>query len=205
MLTPLFQSDRARRQQRGLTLIEAMVTLTVLAILVTAAAPPFASWAANAKVRSVAEQLENSLRLAQVEAIRRNRQTVIVLTDQTPQLGATPVADGQAWYVRSLPLLGGETATDDDYIHDNSSARQGGVSITGPALACFNSIGRQVSNSATGLGADCVAPTNASTPQTYTLTTPNATRSLQVQVYLGGQVRMCDPSRTVSNSTPDGC
>jgi type IV fimbrial biogenesis protein FimT len=194
-----------RSQQRGVTLIELMVTLSIMALLLTAAAPPMAGWAANARVRGVAEQLQNSLRLAQAEAIRRNRQTVLALTNQTPQLSATPAANGQSWLVRSLPLLSGETASDNDYIQDNSSARQNGVTISGPALLCFNSVGRQVSNSATGLGASCSAPTDASTASTYTLTAIGAGRTLQLQVFLGGQVRLCDPSRTVSDSTPDGC
>jgi type IV fimbrial biogenesis protein FimT len=32
-----------------------------------------------------------------------------------------------------------------------------------------------------------------------------ADRPLQVQIKLGGQVRMCDPARTLSATQPDGC
>ena len=80
-----------------------------------------------------------------------------------------------------------------------------GIGITGPALLCFNSIGRPVANSATGLGQTCSAPASATAPTTYDLASPSASKALRVQVFLGGQVRLCDPSRSLSTSAPDGC
>ena len=40
---------------------------------------------------------------------------------------------------------------------------------------------------------------------TYDITIPNADRPLRVLVALGGQVRLCDPAKTLSNTNPDGC
>lgn len=196
---------RPGRRVGGFTLIELLVTLTLLALLLAGAAPSMATWSANARLRGVAEQLQNSLRLAQSEAIRRNRQTVLALTEQTPALDAPPSTDGRRWFVRSLPLLAGEVATQDDYIQDSSSARQAGATLVGPALLCFNSMGRLTSNSATGLGANCSAPTDAGTPTRYTLALPGASHDLQLQIFLGGQVRLCDPSHSLSDATPQGC
>jgi type IV fimbrial biogenesis protein FimT len=195
----------ASRCSAGFTLIELLVTLTLMALLLASAMPAMSSWAADARLRSVAEQLQNSLRLAQSEAIRRNRQTVLALTNATPALDAAPSTDGQRWFVRSLPLLAGEAASDADYIQDSSSARQSSVTLSGAALICFNSMGRQTSNSATGLGASCSAPLDASTPSRYTLRANGASHDLQLQVYLGGQVRLCNPSRSLSDTNPDGC
>ncbi|MEY4752752.1 MAG: hypothetical protein RJA44_427 [Pseudomonadota bacterium] len=189
----------------GLTLIELLVTLTMLALMLIFAVPALSDWLASTHVRGVAEQLEGSLRLAQAEAIRRNRQAVLVLTAQTPSLSAAPSDSAPYWLVRSLPLLGGEVATDLDFIQDGPAARSVGVNISGPALLCFNSLGRQVSNNATGLGSDCHASSQSDVPLTYLLSAPAASRRWQVQVYLGGRIRLCDPSQTLSDSSPEGC
>lgn len=195
----------ATRRSAGFTLIELLVTLALMALLLASAMPAMSGWAADTRLRSVAEQLQNSLRLAQSEAIRRNRQTVLALTDAAPALDASPSADGQRWFVRSLPLLAGETASAADYIQDSSSARQSGVTLSGAALICFNAMGRQTSNSATGLGASCSAPLDASAPSFYTLRTSGASHDLQLQVYLGGRIRLCNPSHSLSDTRPDGC
>lgn len=191
--------------QRGLTALELLISVSILVLLLATAMPPLTAWLANARVRSAAEQLQNSLRLAQSEALRRNRQTVLALTNATPALAATPAANGRNWYVQALPLLAGETADDSFYLHGSALPASMGIGITGPALLCFNSIGRPVANSATGLGQTCSAPASATAPTTYDLTNPSASKPLRVQVFLGGQVRLCDPSRSLSTSTPDGC
>ena len=132
--------------QRGATLIELIVTLTILGLLLAAAAPPMARWAANAKLRSVAEDLQSGLRLAQAEAVRSNRQAAFVLTNATPDIGATPAANGSRWYARLLTLLADDSATDAYFLRGSSQAQQLGMSIEGPAALCFNSIGRPVAN-----------------------------------------------------------
>lgn len=195
-----------KRPLRGFTLIEIVITLALLALLLMAAVPAFSAWVAGAKVRSVAEVLQNGLRLAQSEATTRSRQVVFALTDSTPALTATPAQNGSNWYARVLPLTdSSETADSDDYVSGGTFATQAGVTVTGPALVCFNSLGRQVSNTATGLGSDCTAPTSAVEPVVYTVSRTGADRSLKVQVYLGGKIRMCDAAKTLSAGAPDGC
>lgn len=201
MLSP----GRLHARARSVTAIELLVALTVLGILTVVSLPALTAWMSNARVRSAGEQLQNSLRLAQSEALRRNRQTVLALTQQTPALTATPVANGRHWFVRALPALAGETAGDGHYVHGVALPTQLNVAITGPALLCFNSIGRPVANSSTGLGVNCSAPASATAPTRYDITAGGATRPLRVQVFLGGKIRLCDPARTVSASTPDGC
>jgi type IV fimbrial biogenesis protein FimT len=189
------------RSQRGFSLIELMVTLTLLGILLAAAVPAFGTWTANSRVRSVAESIQNGLRLAQAEAVQRNRQTVFALTNATPAVGATLAANGSNWFIQTLPLMTGETG---DFVQGGTFAKQSGVTITGASLMCFNSIGRQVTNTATGLGADCTAPASATTPTAINVTKTGSDRSMRVQVSLGGQIRLCDPAKSIS-SQPDGC
>ncbi|MCX7276526.1 MAG: GspH/FimT family pseudopilin [Burkholderiales bacterium] len=195
------------RQVRGFTLIELMVTLTVAALLLLAVMPSFSQWIANAKVRSVAEEIQNGLRQAQAEAIRRNRQTVFALTNATPALAATPVANGKNWYVQTV-VLTGSAETSAEFVQGSNYATQAGVTVTGPAAVCFGSLGGLVTlaSTATGLSTAC-----SSTATSYTLVSANAVagnnayRTLKVLLTPGGQVRMCDPTRTLSATVPDGC
>ena len=184
--------------------IELLVTLTVLGILMAVAVPGIGNWISNTKVRSVAESLQNSLRLTQAEALRRGRQTVFVLTNAEPALTAAPVANGSNWYARALPLVSTETADATYYIQGGKFATQSGVTITGPAVTCFTSFGRQVDNASTGLGSNCAAPTSATAPFNFNVARTGSDRSLRIQTYLGGKIRMCDPAKSLS-AQPDGC
>jgi type IV fimbrial biogenesis protein FimT len=190
------------RSHRGFSLIELMVTLTVLGILLAAAVPAFGTWTANARVRSVAESIQNGLRLAQTEAVRRNRQTVFALTNATPASGAAPTANGSNWFIQSLPLVAGDPGA--EFVQGGTFAKQSGVTITGAALMCFNSTGRQVTNAATGLGATCTAPASVTAPSIFDVARTGSDRPMRVQISLGGQIRMCDPAKSIS-SQPDGC
>jgi len=192
-------------RQQGFSVIELMITVTVLGFLLAMMGPAMATWIANSKVRGIAEALQSELRLAQSTAVERNRQAVLALTNATPSLTATPAANGLKWFVRTLPLVSSESVDSTYLIHASSQAVQAGVSIDGPALVCFNSMGHPVTNSSTGLGANCTRPESASAPITYTVSLSGADRALRLLVYLGGQIRMCDASKTLSSSQPDGC
>jgi type IV fimbrial biogenesis protein FimT len=185
----------------GFTLIELMVTIVLMAILSALAFPSMTTWIRNTRVRSVSDSLQNGLRLAQSEALRRSRQTVFSLTNSAaPQTSLTAAADGRNWSINTVALLTDETA---EFIEAGGlSAAGSDVQIQGPAAICFNSLGRLVVNPGTGVtGGNCVA---ASIPATYNITLTGADRPLRVLVALGGQVRMCDPARNISTS-PDGC
>jgi type IV fimbrial biogenesis protein FimT len=188
-------------EQKGLTLIELMVTLTLLGIVLAAVAPGFGRWIANTKVRTTAEELQNALRLAQTEAVRRNRQMVFMLTNDAPSLTATPTANANNWVVRALPIAG-ETADDSFFAGGGSFAKAQTVSVTGAAVVCFNSLGRQVANSSTGLGSNCAAPGATSN---YNVSASASDRPMRVQTFRGGRIRMCDPAKTLSATVPDGC
>ena len=193
------------RPAQGFTLVELLVTFTLAAILLLVAAPTMRLWLLNTQVRSVAEALQNGLRLAQNESLRSSRQVVFSLTNATPALNAAAASNGRNWSVQALPLMSGGTEpaqfVQGGAFGDATSA----VAIAGPAAICFNSMGRQASatSAVTGVGQDCSVDPAAPTT-TYDISVTGGDRPLRVTVSIGGQIRMCDPARALSAS-PDGC
>jgi len=190
----------------GFTLIEMMVVITLMVVLMTLAMPSMSAWVSNAKVRTISNALQDGLRQSQAEALRRSRQVVFSLTNSSaPQTSLTAVANGSNWSINTVPsMTAGETSA---FVEAGVLAAVGsGVQIAGPAAICFNSIGRLVANSSTGVtGATCSLPTTTPPTQQYDITLTGADRPLRVLVALGGQVRMCDPAKTLSSTNPDGC
>jgi type IV fimbrial biogenesis protein FimT len=188
---------------RGITLIELATAMTLLVVLLTLAAPSFSVWTRNAQVRSVSDALQNGARLAQAEAVRRSRQTVFFLTNSAQCDGATaPAANGAFWALRTVAMVAGEAVetVQCGQLADTAA----GVAISGPTAICFNSMGRQVANASPGAGtATCTLPVSGIS--SYDISHASGDRPLRVLVMLGGQVRLCDPARTLSATAPDGC
>ena len=195
---------------RGFTLIELLVAMAIFGILAALSLPSFGIWMANTRIRTVAEALQNDLRKAQNEAVRRNRQVAFVLTNSTPTAGSAIVANATArnWAIYRVPLLGGsDTTGNESFIQANVQPNNSDTTVTGSVAAiCFNSAGRLVTQNTAipdAGGTTCNAPTTTA-PITYDIQNATADRRLRVLLYLGGQIRMCDPNKSISTQ-PDGC
>jgi type IV fimbrial biogenesis protein FimT len=190
-------------RQGGFTLVELVVTIALLAVLLGLAAPSFTTWTRNTQVRTVSDALQNGARRAQTEALRRSRQVVFFLTNTaTCDTSTAAAANGAFWAIRTVPLTSGESA---EVVQcGNLSDRAGGVDITGPTAICFNSLGRQVANATPGIGTTTCTLASSGV-STYNISGARADRALRVLVTVGGQVRQCDPARTLSSTDPDGC
>lgn len=80
---------------RGFTLIEAMVTLAIVAVIASIALPNFTTVIANAQIRSTADQLRDLAGRARQEAVKRNVPVALtaagnVVTLAVPAFGASP-------------------------------------------------------------------------------------------------------------------
>lgn len=191
-------------RQSGFTLLEVMVALSVFALLVALGVPALRTWISNTRVRAVADGLQNGIRLAQAESLRRSRLVVFSLTNNAAA-PFTATAGGKYWYVETVPSMldGSETPW---LIESGALSTAPALTVAGPAAICFNSAGRLVASGTAGVtgvtgGATC---TTAPVP-VYNILLPGADRSLRVNVSLGGQVHMCDPNKALTPTNPDGC
>ncbi|WP_240648572.1 GspH/FimT family pseudopilin [Variovorax beijingensis] len=205
----MLTQHRPCSRQRGFTLVEMVITFAIMALLAALAMPSMLGWVRNNKIRTVSDSLQNGLRLAQAEATRRSRQVVFALTDDKPAGASTAYTaktDGSNWAIETVAALtedGTGAFVEAGVLRDVGS----NVMISGPAAICFNALGRLVANASPGVtGANCGLP--SSSAHVYTITMSDQVtgdRPLKVTVALGGQIRLCDPSRTLSSSQPDGC
>jgi type IV fimbrial biogenesis protein FimT len=158
--------------QRGFTLIELMITLTVLGLLVLAALPSFRDWIQNTQIRTATESLLSGLQLARLEAVKRNSNVTFTL------------GEGTDWSV--------DVASSGENIQSRPSSEGSpnvtlGVTPDGATIVTFNALGRAVTN-ADGSASITQLNTDVSTLPA------DKSRDLQIDIQDGGQIRMCDPN-----------
>lgn len=184
-------------KQRGFTLLEALMVITIAALLLAASLPSAGTWIRNTRIRTAADSISAGLQQARNEAVRRNQPVGFYLVSDA---NAVSMTDGCALsstsgsWVISLGSPAGKCQTDrNNFI----ALRPAGDTSDGLAVAAvdgtatasssimFNGFG-QVAGAAP---ITCVRVSNAG----------DATaRSLNIAINPGGQIRMCDPA--VSNS-----
>jgi type IV fimbrial biogenesis protein FimT len=203
--SPTFSA--AQRSPGGFTLIELMVTLTLLSLLLLLAVPSFTEWVRNNQIRSTAENLQNALRAAKGRAVNLNRQVVFVTTAADPALNALGAANSLNWYAQIVPRTAGEESTLVLYLEGGILASStSGITVTGgPASICFNSLGRMVANATPSSSTD--VPACAGAAMAFLVSRSGAVtgkdRKMRVTISTGGQIRMCDPDRPATS--PEAC
>jgi type IV fimbrial biogenesis protein FimT len=188
---------RSIRRMTGATLLEMMITVAILAILVATALPQMSAWIQKYSVASTAEIMQNGLRQALSEAVRRNTPVAFMLTNATPGSSnvttATAAANGQNWLIRVLDSSYA-IQTSNAYVNSYRTAEaSSSIETSGPATIIFSGLGRVLDSSGTLVGS----------AQVYRLSRSGATQVYCVFVTPGGGVKMCDPA--AASGKPQAC
>lgn len=192
------------RLQRGLSLIELMIALVIIALLLFVAVPSFGVFLQNTQIRNAGESVLQGLNLARAEALRRNAPVRFQLVSDLTSACAL-VTNRLNWVVSSLDAAGkcheapGATATD---IVQKQSARDGTANValaSNVSSVTFNGIGRVTSAAAT------IDLTNVSGVCQHTDPANGTMRCLRILVSAGGQIRLCDPRVDPLGTDPRRC
>jgi len=195
--------DRAHAQ-RGVTLVELMVTLAVAAVLMFAVVPNVGHWMRSTQVRNATESIQAGLQRARNEAVRRNRNvqfSLVSLADPAVMDDSCALSSASGSWVVSLADPSGKcgAAADnvDPFIVDRHAVAQGGRNVVVTALQVdgatpattlsFDAFGRVVSAGPIAR-IDVVHAAGATDA-----------RSLSIEVAPSGSVRTCDPLATAAD------
>lgn len=178
-------NGRRPRANAGVSLIEMIVGLAIVAILFAMGAPSFFGWMASIQVRAAAEGLLSGLQLARTEAAKRNQQVSFNLVSTT----------GAGWTVT--------VTADGTSIQTRAAAESSqNVVVTATPTATvftFNNLGQRVAPAAAS-GTVTLALENS---QAGDCQPAGPIRCMNIQIPVGGQIKMCDPALPSSN--PQGC
>lgn len=189
------------RAQRGATLIEVMMALTLVGILLALALPSFQSGMQNRQIRATAEAIQTGLQVARTEALRRNRAVKFEMQGENGwRIGCDPADE---------TVDGGEPACP-QMLHTRAGAEAGKnaevarVTVnagTGSESGTFE----ELRFTPLGLVTTLTAANNA----VFRVTNPKGgscfasggeMRCLSVVVTSAGLIRMCDPAVSAPDS-----
>ena len=188
----LVVSNSFHKANRGFSLVELMLVISILGIMFALATPDLELYLINQKIRASATSIQSGLQLARSEAVKRNLPVSFVLTKAVPTTcSVKPAADGTNWVVR----VEGCTDPTRDFLQGRSG-KEGTTNVT--VLAQVS--GANFSNAVifNGIGRLGITPPLKADIQ-VDVQSPGGDRPLRVLVTAGGQIRLCDPSLPTTN------
>lgn len=191
--------DRRYVAERGVTLVEALITISILGILLAMSLPGLQNWLLNARIRTASEETLAGLQLARGEAVRRNCSTEFVLNTVAPVTGA-------GWTVQTTAGCPGGVSVIQTRQPNEGTA---GVTVTpfpaGASQLTFDGLGRLMQTTSPPLkavninGSDAV--TRVDIDLESTILAPGDTRDLRINIQVNGQMRLCDPNVSVATDS----
>lgn len=173
--------------QRGMTLIELMVSIVILAILAAVAIPTFNDFFQKSRVRGAADAIVSLLATARLEAVKSDRNVAVAFGGTTA-----------AWCV------GGNSADEPDLGNPVLDAEACDCTTDGDCLVSSTE-SRVRSTDYTGVTIDVVSPaftfdsklgtlSDFDDAETVNLTSPNGRFTVRVAVSALGHATVCVPS-----------
>jgi type IV fimbrial biogenesis protein FimT len=196
---------KIRSAHHGFSLIELMVTVSLLVLLVMIAAPSLTEYTQNSKVRAASESFLAGAQAARVEAIRTNQPVQILFTTDAPIPANADTANlsatSSSWLVRTQPASGSATFIEGKSSLEGSGA-SGATSITVSASsggAAQSSLTFSGAGSST-LGARWQVDFGSTAANCSHATTPGFVRCQRIIVKPSGQIQSCDPAAVAPDS-----
>ncbi|MDD5612658.1 MAG: GspH/FimT family pseudopilin [Gallionella sp.] len=196
--------------QRGVSLIETMVTVAVIGIMLGVGLPSLAVWMKSNQIKSSSQNILTGLQLARGEAVRQNSRVLFQLTDS----GATGVPTWTVWSYSSQPCQtvanafpcpiessqsseGGNTArigvnADDisgaGYSYTTAIAAGTGMGVSPRPGVVFNAFGQVLNDGAANAIATRITRIDITDAR------ETRARRMVVRIPAGGSATMCDPA-----------
>jgi len=196
----------------GFTLIELMVTVTLLLVLVLITMPEMRTYTVNSKIRRTAEAFTADLMEARAEAVRINQPVIFTLTATPNPFDHTDpdtlVADGKGpnWATHVVTVADGGNwenprllrAMDSEKLGKAISIKLAKGNIAGKKRLVFNGFG-VVANSEK-ISGNYLGFQFTSEEYNPGCALDNPIRCLQVEISPSGSARICEPGRTDERS-----
>lgn len=181
------QMKRARCEQgRGFTLLELMVSIAMVAILVTVALPSYSSLRQEQLVKAATQAIYTDMMLLKSESIKRNQGLSLIIFNS-----------GQSNWCYRIAIDGAATCTSCSTTCSTLEGRKGGDATEFPGIALTASY----SESASKVRPVAFSPRRGSLPAGNIQLTANV-YSMQVVTNNLGRVRSCAPTGSKVGGVP---
>lgn len=209
-----------KSQLQGFTLIELMITITILAILLGVAVPSFQTWFQNIQIRNAAESVTNGIQRARAEAVTRNTTVRFQFTNNLGNTCALSTTSTNWVVSQDNPANACDSAASDTVaprLIQTRAASEGSLNaiVATATLKADGTAATAVFDGSIifdGLGR-VTAPAGDAATVTIDVSNPTGggcataagpMRCLRIEISVpGGQARMCDPAKPATS--PQGC
>jgi type IV fimbrial biogenesis protein FimT len=195
------------RRQQGVTLVELMITVVIGALLLALGVPAFSEWIVNTQNRTAAESLLNGLQLARTEAVRRNTEVRLTLTDSGGRVawtvGCVNATDDCPATIQARPAEEGSSQSRVAVSEEDIPLPTPAGHFDAPLTAATELVGGVSFDGLGRVKQSSTAGTNFTRADVSSAAMADARRYVVI-VGAGGQLRMCDPKLAFA-SNPQGC
>lgn len=199
-------------RESGMTLIELMLSLSIVAISLGLAAPSFSLWMKNARIRTTAEAVQNSLQFSRTEAVRRNQVVRFQLVDTLDD--GCALSDSGTYSITNMGSSTTPAGACGNAINDSTSPNLlqkstlfnvNNIKLSASqAVFAFNGFGGQAATTNPSVTPPSGMSIELTAAQGTCIKDGGDVRCLNVIVSPAGQIRMCDPNKTASTDA-DKC